>query len=633
MESTQEILYESADFFNAGKQIEKSTKTAKSKLRQKHEITVKIIKIVMIGLALLSFIKAIWVSLDIDESYAVALGYRLARGDRLISDMWEPHQLSAFIAALFTSLYVWIRGNTDYLIIYLRIVGILIHTGLGLILYKKLRRTIDDFYAFGIMILHLIYLPKWIQMPEFELMHYWCLLGIFLTLYTYFTGERRGMLLPFQGGILLAVSMLCYPTMILLYPFYILGICMLERQYCGTRGRKVWTSSLLFTLGALLTGLVVLGCLFSYMSFEQLRHYLSYIFLDTSHVTYTMSEKWSIYLGQLQDQAQAYLKYLLLSAGIIVILYLLYLLGWHINSKHTAEKKPVVNVKIAVIMVLLLTGFLMQAKSIYGNLFEDKNQFFFQVRYMAIILPAVVLGIQYYRRLAIWLYLCIMPGVLSVLAVLLVTNMDTNTTYAKAFLGVLGSLLIFYQFEKELLSRSFWQKSFLTLQYAAGGMVLAGLLVCRLVLIRVTGCFPVTLFASLEKMEAGPESGIYVLKDTAEIWNDNYRELDRYVSKDDKLLYIGEENLVYVKTESILATPSTQGTSVYNEMYLYYYEEHPERLPDVVVFDKTFGENPAYAISLSFSLQSQVFFDWIWENYGNGQIIETEHLIILKKEQ
>lgn len=598
------------------------------------KIILNILKLIMLGLTLLGFVKSILISLDIDESYAVAIGYRLTQGDRLLKDMWEPHQFSAFLAALFTAPYVKIHGNTDYLVIYLRLAGVVIHTGLGLALYKQLRRTCGDFLAFGIMILHLNFLPKWIQMPEFELMHYWCLLSIFLFIYTYITGQRKLRFLILGGGILTG-GIMCYPTLILLYPFYVFGIWAMERQYFGERGRKAWIGSLFFTLGTLLTGMVLIGYLFSYMSLEQIKHYTSYIFLDTSHGIYTMGEKWAMYMEQLQEQGVLYLGHLLQAAGMIVVLFTVYKIVLRVNKKIKKQKtERTITAQCGLpilILILLLAGLFMQVRAVWGNLFEDKNQFFYQARYIAVLLPGVVLGIRYRNRMAAWLYLCVIPGILSVLAVLFVTNMDTNVTYSKVFIGVLGSFLILNEYGKNVVDRSFWKKSLMAAQYATGGMVLATLLVCRLLLIRVTGCLPVTVLAPLEKMWAGPEAGIYVLADTAQIWNDNYRELGNYVDREDKLLYIGAENLVYVKTEACPATPSTQGTTVFNEMYLYYYEEHPDRLPDIVVFDKTFGENPAYALSYGFSLENHVFFDWVEEHYGNGKVIETDHMIILRK--
>lgn len=109
--------------------------------------------------------------------------------------------------------------------------------------------------------------------------------------------------------------------------------------------------------------------------------------------------------------------------------------------------------------------------------------------------------------------------------------------------------------------------------------------------------------------------------------------MDKYIDREDQVLYIGAESLAYVGMEAVLSTPSTLGTVVYNEMFLYYYEEHPDRIPDVVVFDKTFGENPAYSLTYALSVQSGELFRWVEENYGDEQVIETEHLMILKKRQ
>lgn len=49
--------------------------------------------------------------------------------------------------------------------------------------------------------------------------------------------------------------------------------------------------------------------------------------------------------------------------------------------------------------------------------------------------------------------------------------------------------------------------------------------------------------------------------------------------------------------------------------FLYYWEEHP-----------------AYALSYALSLQNPVLFQWIEENYGNAQQIETDYMILLRKE-
>ncbi|MDE5950481.1 MAG: hypothetical protein K2H12_02735, partial [Acetatifactor sp.] len=252
-----------------------------------------------------------------------------------------------------------------------------------------------------------------------------------------------------------------------------------------------------------------------------------------------MGEKWAIYLRQIQEQAGFYGWYLLMAAGVTLVLCLIsgLVLRRNILCKDRPEGRgSVMGVWHAAIAVLILTGLLMQVKAIVGFLFEDENQFFFQVRYMAVVLPALLISVRSHKKMATWLYLCIIPGCMSVLAVLFVTNMDTNTTYAKAFIGVLGSLLIIYQYGREIMD-SLWKKIFQVLPYALGGMLLAGVLVCRLLLIRVSGCQPITIRAALEKMESGAEKGIYVLADTANLWNNNYRELENVIDEEDRVLY------------------------------------------------------------------------------------------------
>lgn len=39
--------------------------------------------------------KNLFIGADTDEGYGIMVGYRLAMGDRLLLEMWEPHQTSA----------------------------------------------------------------------------------------------------------------------------------------------------------------------------------------------------------------------------------------------------------------------------------------------------------------------------------------------------------------------------------------------------------------------------------------------------------------------------------------------------------------------------------------------------------
>lgn len=56
-------------------------------------------------------IKNFFVGADVDEGYGILLGYRLAVGDKLLLQMWEPHQTSAIFTALFVKPFMWITGG------------------------------------------------------------------------------------------------------------------------------------------------------------------------------------------------------------------------------------------------------------------------------------------------------------------------------------------------------------------------------------------------------------------------------------------------------------------------------------------------------------------------------------------
>ncbi|MCR4649287.1 MAG: hypothetical protein K5776_09435, partial [Lachnospiraceae bacterium] len=141
--------------------------------------------------------------------------------------------------------------------------------------------------------------------------------------------------------------------------------------------------------------------------------------------------------------------------------------------------------------------------------------------------------------------------------------------------------------------------------------ILLCMFACRMVLLRVNGCLPVTLKADLEKVEKGPAAGIYILADQAKAWNFSYDELKSLIKGNENVLYIGQEQLFYVTFCDRVTVPSVQGTTVFNEMYSRYYETFPEKEPDIIVRDASFDVNPAYY----YSNENEYIYNWLRDNY------------------
>lgn len=559
-------------------------------------------------------VKTILISLDIAENYAIAVAYRLAKGETLFLGLWESHQLSGVYLAPLIWFYLKIAGTTTGIVIYTRICGTILHLLLGLFLVRTFRKELPVWGTWMLFFLHMNFLPKWVQTPEFELLQYWLILLQFLLLYRAYrtqAGEekkerRKHALLLVLAGIMIPAQMLLYPTLFLLYPVLLAGILVCARGEQKHRGQE---DVLLFTAGALAAGMAFLACIFSYLSLSGLRENLSYIMQDESHTMVSTAVKWKIYAADFRRIAMEMLAAFAVSFAVPLVI-------WIRRGRAAALFGKVILCGSCVLICLL--GIF----HAWGTLAGDQNQFYMLWRYAAIALCGILAAV--YRkgdRSRSLLWFGILPGLFTVPAVLIVTNMDVNTTMAKLYISVLASVLLLFG----LSERSKWEERLLQ---AATAFLLIGLLIGKLIQMRITGCGQITVLAPMERITQGPAKGVYMISDTAEILNRDYADLAGKLSSGDRLLYIGAENLVYLWSDAQVATPSTQGTNAYNQEFVSYYKMHPEKMPTVIVIDKQLGVNPVYYVSP----QNHILLDWIAAQYQGASVTETEYLKIIRKE-
>ncbi len=568
-------------------------------------------------LTALGFARSLFISLDIDESYMVALSWRLVSGDALFTDLWEPHQLSAWLSAILLKFWYLLTGSVDYSVIFLRFAGILVHTGLGVVLYRQLKKELAAPVCMLILFLHLNYLPKWVQSMEFELMHYWFMLGMFLFLNQYFSNGKRRLLLAAGGGFCLVGSMTAYPTMIILYPFCIIGIYVLEGQYYQRKKKQALSGMLSFTLGALLPGLALLAYLFSYMNLEEFIAAIRHISQDEHYQQLSFAERLNINIRKLLEMVVTYRIYILIAALLCMAIF----------TFVKFYRKKSVSIQAFLVSILIIAAGGLCCRMLIGCFFQDQNQFYCQARFAAIIFPAFCLAVFYHRQLGKWLYLCLLPGILSFPAAIVLTDMGVSVTTAKMYIAVMGSLIIYEEYARNILQKEEMKRLVRYLQRGLCLLLLATFFVCRLVLIRITGCVACTVLAPMEKIESGAAKGIYVLAETAAIWNENNAILDEFLEEGDLLLYVGAETLIYVREGISTATPSTISTPVFGYYFLNYYEENPDKTPNVIVVDKTFETTAVYN---AFPAYNTPVYEWIAENYADAEIIETDYMIIYR---
>lgn len=89
-------------------------------------------------------IKKVFMDFSVDVEYAITMSYRLAMGDHMFSQMWEPHQTSAFLLAFFIKIWMSALGTTTGLVIYLNTVSLLAKSTVTLFFYKPLKTTYSE---------------------------------------------------------------------------------------------------------------------------------------------------------------------------------------------------------------------------------------------------------------------------------------------------------------------------------------------------------------------------------------------------------------------------------------------------------------------------------------------------------
>ena len=82
---------------------------------------------------IIALLGMVFTNISYDAEYQLAMAYRMMKGDALITQMWEPHQTSAFLNVLFMKIYVWAFGTTTGIVLYMQGIGLLIRFGMGLL--------------------------------------------------------------------------------------------------------------------------------------------------------------------------------------------------------------------------------------------------------------------------------------------------------------------------------------------------------------------------------------------------------------------------------------------------------------------------------------------------------------------
>jgi len=542
----------------------------------------KILTPVLLVLAVLAMAKTLFVGLEIDEEYAFSLGFRLVKGDRLFYTMWEPHQLSALPAALVLALYTAIAGTTTGALLFVRAVVLVCKAAMSAVFYRDFKQTIGRHGALLGAVVLFVYTPKWFLGPDYISQQFHFTVAAFLCFYHYYTHGFRRPWLVVLGAVCACFSFLAFPQSALAAAVIFIGMVLLGRRGKEPTICKIPRGAVLFVLGCMACAAAFLAYVLPGMGLTVFLQRVSLILNDPQY-DFTTSQR----LALLASQALNTAKFLAKPLAASVVLCLLW---W----AKTRQKRDWTD--LALNLWAILAALLCAVRAVADSSSDERY-----------FMPALVLAAAWAfrkgrgtaREPLFWLGF--LPGIAAYAFILRSTLLGFSATFMyltwPALCGCFA-MLARRQMEPE--------QEKLPQGQCVLAALLVFLLVCRFWCVLVTGWKPANVVtANLKQITAGPAAGTWADEKAADMQMALYEALEPFAGKQ-VLQAIGEQHglgfMMAGGTLTIGQASVISGTDS-DPRFIQYYEELPEKRPDVILYDEAEVRDMA------------AFHAWIEENF------------------
>lgn len=497
--------------------------------------------------------------LEIDEEYALSLGYRLVSGDRLFATMWEPHQLSSLPAAALLAVYLGITGTTTGVLLFFRLVVLACKAGMSWVFYKEFRRDLGRSGAALAALVLLLYIPKWFLGPDYTGQQFHFTVAAFLCCHHYVTRGFRKPWLVAVGAVCACLSFLAFPQSIAAFAVLWIGMVILGRRGGEARFLGIPRGAWVLLGSCAVCGVAFLVWTLQGMGFD-LGAFLARVglILHDPQYNFTAGER----LALLAQQALPVLQSWRWPLAMALVAYAV-----------AGLRKVALPERGAFVLGLwgILATLLCALRAVKdGSL--DERQF----------VPVLVLaGAWAFWRArkqpgaAALFWLGYLPGLAAYAFILRSTLLGLPATFMYLTWPALCGLLMLLRVRPSTAR-------------AALGAVLVFLAVCRVWCVQTTGWKGHTVADTpLMMIENGPAKGIRADEKAADMQQCLYEALAPYAGQG-VLQAIGEQHgLGFLMADGTLTVNQASvisGTDS-DPRFIQYYEEMPEKLPDVILYD------------------------------------------------
>ena len=512
--------------------------------------------------------RSAFVGLEIDEEYALSLGYRLVSGDRLFYSMWEPHQLSSLPAAALLAVFIGITGGTTGVLVFFRLVVLVCKAGMSYVFYREFRRDLGGPAALLAALVLFAFVPKWFLGPDYTGQQFHWTLAAFLCLHHYVTRGCRQLWLVPLGAVCACFGYLAFPQSAAAFAVLWVGMLILGKRRGEPKARGAWV---------LLGSCAVCGAAFLVyalsgvgFSIPLLLDRLTLILHDPQY-NFTTAERMALLAGQALTVARSLLWPLLASAALSAALYLI-------------KRQPITAGRLLNLWAALAAVQCLLRAVKDGSL--DERQF----------VPVVVLAGAW----AFWqgrgrpgnaelFWLGYLPGLAAYAMILRSTLLGLAPTFMYLTWPAVCGMLALVNHADDAKARR------------AEGMLclaamLAFLLVCRVWCVQTTGWKAADVTDTpLVRITTGPAKGIYADAKAADMQECLCEALQPYAGQP-ILQAIGEQHgLGFLMADGTLqvAQASVISGTDSDPRFEQYYADVPDKEPRVILYDDAEVRNMA----------------------------------------
>ena len=541
----------------------------------------------MILIAIALNIKYIFIDFGVDSEFQITMSYRLAMGDIMFKEMWEPYQMSAFLCTFFIKIYLALFHTTTGIVLFLQVIGVIIDAAVACILYATIYRLFCcKKEAFWMAWIFFIISPKDVPIAEYTNMQMWFSILLTLALCVYFKTKRIGFLII--SALCLCGTILSYFSCLTLF----IGAVLLISFYGKKRDLFIFTGT------CIICGILYLLFIFSGISVSEfIKTINNILLLETSH-SEGIIDKCISYIND-------FIRIMLVFAVLYVVSYMLMRL-----FKVTKEVSVILRDLIFIFLVLMI--------SLYTVIFwQDYVRYTYSISFLAIIF----VGMHHANKLSADKFLFYVCGtvisILQFISTLLLTNLVLVASIPYLLIAVIAAFLPIYEAIRQSNIKGIYKAICKSILYF--GLVL--LIFRNIYIIRPMTGYVSSLLNIGGIVKSGPAIGILSEYMGPYIQNESMKEWKEYIDDGSSIFLVGGEldTLGYLYANTEIAAPSLVPTPGYNEYILEYWSMNPNKYPDVVIASCWYG-----TLNSTIS-ENEWFMNWLEEDFKPQYYVDGKY--------